>query len=111
MSGTFIEGHAVHLPDVNGFPATIPARVLHLVAHAANVVDSGRATFGLRTFDRDVLIGARDLLDNRADRCTFADQYTACDELAGTHADGSPMTDLRDHPVCEKHAPDDDKDR
>lgn len=81
MSGTYIEGHTVHLPDVNGFPSTIPTRVLHLVAHAANVTDSGRVTWGIRTFNRDVLNGARDLLDRR-DHCTYEDEHTACDEPA-----------------------------
>lgn len=45
-----------------------------------------------------------------SDRCQFSDQYVSCDGLAGTHSDGTPMTDLRDRPVCARHLPDDDKD-
>ena len=107
---TYIDGATVHLDDIDGHPATIPARHLHVAARYAENNDAGVAQYGLHVFDRDVLIGARDLLDNRADRCTYSDQYTACDELAGTHADGTPMADLRDHPVCARHLPDDSGD-
>ena len=106
---TYIDGATVHLDDIDGHPATIPARHLHVAARYAENNDAGVAQYGLHVFDRDALIGARDLLDN-ADRCTYSDQYVACDELAGVHADGTPMTDLRDRPVCGRHLPDDDKD-
>jgi hypothetical protein len=107
VSGTWIDGGAVHLDDVNGFPTSVPKRVLQLLANTARQSDSGRAPFGFRWFDRDTLAGAVDLLDS----CTYADQFTACDQPAAEDGDGNPITDLRDRLVCERHAPDDDKDR
>jgi hypothetical protein len=99
MSGTWIDGGAVHLDDVNGFPSSVPKRALHVLANTARQSDSGRALFGFRWFDRDLL-----------DSCTYADQFTACDQPAADDGDGNPITDLHDRLVCERHAPDDDKD-
>jgi hypothetical protein len=80
-AATFVEGNTVHLPDVNGFHATIPARHLHVVAHTANQADTERAQYGLRWFGRDALNGARDLLDSR-DQCTFTTPAGDCDQAA-----------------------------
>ena len=93
---TFIEGASVHLDDIYGHPATIPTRYLHIAAHYATQSDDGVAAFGLHVFDRDALIGARDLLDS-ADRCTYADQYAACDELA-TDDPANPRPRCHLHP-------------
>lgn len=70
-AGTFLDGNTVHMPDVNGFHASIPARVVHLLRETARNADNGRAKFGLRWFDRDDLTGAADLLDarNPCDQC------------------------------------------
>ena len=96
MSGTYIDGATVHLDDIDGHPATIPARHLHVAARYAVNNDAGVAQYGLHVFDRDVLIGARDLLD-QADRCSYSDQYAACDELA-TDDPANPRPRCHLHP-------------
>jgi hypothetical protein len=110
VSGTWIDGGAVHLDDVNGWPTSVPKRALHILAQYARQSDAARAKWvdenGTRWFDRDTLNGAVGLLDS----CTYADQFTACDQPAAEDGDGNPITDLRDRLVCERHAPDDDKD-
>ena len=97
----YVEGETVHVRDHNG-PGTIPARVVHLLAHTATQRGRGEAKWSGRMYGRDLLTTARDLVDQR-EACTFADQHTSCDELATT-------TDLHDRRVCDRHAPDDDKD-
>jgi hypothetical protein len=95
-AGTYIEGHTMHLPDANGFHASVPTRVVHLLAQTANLDDDGLATFGLRRFRRDALNGARDLLDHRP-VCTYDDGHAACDELA-TDDPANPRPRCHLHP-------------
>jgi hypothetical protein len=104
--GAWVDGGCVHLDDVNGFSFTIPTRFLPEIARRANDADSGRALYGFNWFNRDVLNGAVDLLP----KCTYSDQFTSCDRPHAVDADGHALTDLRDRPVCDSHAPRDDKD-
>lgn len=100
------DGHA-HIINKRGH-GTIPAAEVAALFTRADRAPSEFARWeDGRLYHRDNLRSALTLLE-RADRCQFADQHTSCDELAGTHADGTPMTDLRDHPVCARHLPDDD---
>ena len=75
--GMWIEGRHVFLDDAHGWPTHIPADRIPALLDAAKNNDNGRATFAFRPFDRDLLQGAADLI-NQADACT-AD---ACDNAA-----------------------------
>jgi len=44
---TYIDGATVHLDDIDGHPATIPARHLHVAARYAVNNDAGVAQYGL----------------------------------------------------------------
>ena len=89
--GTFLDGDDVFLDDAHGHHTHIPARVAHALLTAAKNSDDGFATWALRRFDRDVLQGAVDLLDQR-DQCTT----DPCDEAA--------VFDLADaRPRCDSH--------
>ena len=79
--GTYIDGAVVHLDDAQGFPHHIRLDDLRRVARAANKADSGLTRHDLRWFERDVLNGAVQLLDQR-DACTFTSPAGDCDQAA-----------------------------
>ena len=90
-AGTYIDGDTMHLPDVHGFDATVPVRVVHVLRETARNNDTGEAQWGLTWLTRDALIGAADLIDTR-DPCTT----TPCDNAA--------VFDLADpRPRCDQH--------
>ena len=82
---SIVEIHAgdrcVHLPDVNGFHATIPNRLLPDLHRDANRRDDGRVKCGLRTFHRDVLASALALLP----RCTNCHDAPAINDMGDGH--------------------------
>jgi hypothetical protein len=89
--GTYLDGDRVFLDDAHGHHTHFPARVAHLLLTTAKNDDNGIARWALRPFDRDVLQGAVDLLDQR-DQCT----QPPCEDAA--------VFDLADaRPRCDSH--------
>jgi hypothetical protein len=102
MSGTWVDGGAVHLDDVNGFPSSVPKRELQGLADRANRNDSGRALYGTRWFNRDALNGALSLV-NPCANCHDApatedmgDGRTFCGHCCSS-AQGSRYDDREDY--------------
>lgn len=81
MTGTWLDGADVYVPDIVGTPHPISVRIIRVLAEEAKGKDSGQLKYGCDWFNRDDLIGAAELVEG-SDQCAHEDRWVRCDNPA-----------------------------